>query len=300
MGVEEVGGSVYMVDAHLLGRPRGLSTYIILGDSRALIVDPGPPSSADTVLEALRELGVEEALIAPTHIHLDHAGGSWRLLEALEASRLYVHPRGALHMAEPSRLLEASRRLLGDTLVELYGEVRGVDPERIRESRDGEELDLGGVRVRTLWTPGHASHHQCYHIIGEEVLILGDAGGTYHPEVDVITPTSPPPFNPPKAMNSLLRLMELKAKALCYGHYGYSRRGPELLEAHRGQIELWMGIVEEGLKAGLEPPELYERLKEEDSMAGKAWKRGDEERELMNIMGFIEYFRWLWGRSNKF
>jgi len=299
MRVERVSESVYLVDAMLLGRPRALSTYIIMGDGEAMIIDPGPPSSSETILKALRELEVESAIIAPTHIHIDHAGGSWRLLMELEDSKLYVHPRGAPHMIDPSRLIEASKRLLGEKLVELYGEVRGIEAERVSESRDGEELKLGGLRVKTIWTPGHASHHQCYYVVDEGVLILGDAGGTYHPEAEAITPNSPPPFNPLKAMESLRRLMELDAKTLCYGHYGYTRH-PELLEAYLRQIELWMRIIEVGLREGLKTEELKERLRREDPMAERAWREGAAQRELMNILGFIEYFRWIWGRADKF
>ncbi|RLI18980.1 hypothetical protein DRO49_01450, partial [Candidatus Bathyarchaeota archaeon] len=283
MLAERVSGSVYMVDAMLLGRPKALSTYIILGDDETLIIDPGPPSSSETILKAIGELGVNSAIIAPTHIHIDHAGGSWRLMEELEDAKLYVHPRGAPHMVDPSRLIEASKRLLGKKLIELYGEVRGIEAERVVESRDGEELKLGDLRVKTIWTPGHASHHQCYYIVDEGVLILGDAGGTYHPEAEAITPNSPPPFNPQKAMNSLRRLMELDAKTLCYAHYGYTRH-PELLQAYLRQIELWMSIIEEGLRMGLKPKELQDRLRREDPMAEKAWREEAAQREMMNIM----------------
>ncbi len=299
MRVERVSESVYLVDAMLLGRPRALSTYIVMGEGEAMIIDPGPPSSSETILKALRGLEVESAIIAPTHIHIDHAGGSWRLLMELEDSKLYVHPRGAPHMVDPSRLIEASKRLLGESLIELYGEVRGIEAERVSESRDGEELKLGELRVKTIWTPGHASHHQCYHVVDERVLILGDAGGTYHPEAEAITPNSPPPFNPQKAMESLRRLMKLDAKTLCYAHYGYTRH-LELLEAYLRQIELWMSIVEEGLRMGLKPEELKERLRREDPMAEKAWRKGATQREMMNLMGFIEYFRWIWGGADKF
>ena len=131
------------------------------------------------------------------------------------------------------------------------------------------------------------------------MLILGDAGGTYHPDAEAITPNSPPPFNPKKAMDSLRRLMEFNAKTLCYAHYGYTRH-PELLEASLRQIELWMSIIEEGLRIGLKPEELKERLRREDPMAEKAWRRGEAEREMMSIMGFVEYFRWIWRGADKF
>ena len=62
MMAERVSGSVYMVDAMLLGRPKALSTYIILGDDETLIIDPGPPSSSETLLEASHGAGGLKAL----------------------------------------------------------------------------------------------------------------------------------------------------------------------------------------------------------------------------------------------
>jgi glyoxylase-like metal-dependent hydrolase (beta-lactamase superfamily II) len=154
-----------MIDSAYHGVRGILSTYLVKGE-RAMVIDPGPTASIPGVVEGLEQLGVEgEALayVAPTHIHLDHAGGAWRLLELFRDARLYVHPRGARHMIDPSRLEAAARRLFGDR-VDGYGEVRGVPAERVLESEDGEVLDLGGVTVRVVWTPGHASHHQSYYI----------------------------------------------------------------------------------------------------------------------------------------
>lgn len=300
METERVSDKVYMIDALLLGRPEALSTYLILGNEGSMIIDPGPPSSIITIMKTVRSLNVKSPLVALTHIHLDHGGGSWRILRELENAKLYVHPRGVSHMVNPSQLLSAAKRLLGDNIVDLYGQVRGVDPMRVVKSRDGDILKLGDVSVEVIWTPGHASHHQCYYIAKEGVLIIGDAGGTYDPKTGYITPTSPPPFNPERAIESLGRLMKLNVEILCYGHFGYSDRGVELLKAHKRQIKLWMKTIEEGLKEGDRLEELWERLKVNDPMADEVWRYGLRERDFMNILGFVEYYRWIWSKSNKF
>jgi len=297
MADAHVSGAVYMIDAEYHGVRGVLGTYVVKGE-KVMVIDPGPTASIPGVLEGLRRLGVDEdslVYVAPTHIHLDHAGGSWRLLELFPTAKLYVHPRGAPHMVDPTRLEAASRRLFGDR-VDGYGEVRGVPPDRVVESRDGEVLDLGGVAVQVIWTPGHASHHQSYFVPESRVAVLGDAGGFYSAESGVIMPTTPPPFNPVKAVGSLERFIALGPEVVCYGHFGFAGDGVEKLEAHKRQILLWRRIVDEGLREGLGLEELYERIKAEDPMARRAGGFSGERRErssLVNLLGFVEYFRWL-------
>ena len=184
LDVLHVRGEVYMIDAGYHGRSGVLGTYVVRGEGVA-VVDPGPTASIEGVIAGLGELGIdldEVRYVAPTHIHLDHAGGSWRLLEYCPKALLYVHPRGSPHMVDPSRLERSARGLLGDR-VDGYGEIRGVEEDRIRASVDGELLELGGgVKMMAVWTPGHASHHQSYYVPGERVIILGECRWYLQPE----------------------------------------------------------------------------------------------------------------------
>ena len=239
MAAVHVKGSVYMIDAIYHGVRGVLSTYVVKGD-QAAVVDPGPTASIPSVMKGLNELdiyGDTLAYLALTHIHLDHACGSWRLLKLFPEAKLYVHPRGSQHMIDPSRLEAAARRLFGDR-VEGYGEINGVPANRVTESKDGDVLDLGGATVQVVWTPGHASHHQSYYVPEDRVAVLGDAGGFYFSESGLIMPTTPPPFNPPRAVESLERLIALDPEVVCYGHFGFADGGVEKLEKHKRQILL--------------------------------------------------------------
>lgn len=268
-----------------------------------MVIDPGPTASIPDVLRALQEMGVgrdDLTLVGATHIHLDHSGGSWRLLELYPNSQLHVHPRGVPHMIDPSKLEAAARQFFGDGVDE-YGEIRGVDEGRIRPSIDGEELELGGTLVKVIWTPGHASHHQCYYVPEDGVLILGDAGGIYSARSGAILPTTPPPFNPEKAVESLDRLIALEPEIVCYGHFGYADRGVERLRSHRSQIILWSRIAERSVDEGLSIDEARALVMEEDPMIrgfGEISKRR-ENSITMNLLGFIEYFKWLKGIGQK-
>ena len=297
MSTRSVSRHVRLIDIPFHGESSVLGTYLVNGED-SIIVDPGPTVSIAPCVGELERQGVERdslSYIAPTHIHLDHACGSWKLMEDYPAAMLYVHPRGSRHMIDPGRLEEAARGLFGDA-VEAYGDIRGVPAERVVESKDGEDLDLGGTTVKVLWTPGHSSHHQSFFVPEDGVLIAGDAGGFYDPSTGVIMPTTPPPFNPPKAVESLERLIDLEPRTICYGHFGFSGDAVEKLEAHRRQVLLWGRIVEEGVDEGLSVRGIYDRIRAEDPMAMRAGQFSEERRErtpLMNLLGFVKYYEWV-------
>jgi glyoxylase-like metal-dependent hydrolase (beta-lactamase superfamily II) len=297
MSVQAVSEHVYLIDAPFHGASGVLGTYLVKGEN-SIIVDPGPTVSIPSCVMALEGLDVEHnslSHLAPTHIHLDHASGSWKLMGDYSSAMLYVHPRGLRHMVDPGKLEAAARGLFGDA-VEAYGEIRGVPPERVVESKDGEELDLGGVTVQVLWTPGHSSHHQSYFVPEDGVLIVGDAGGFYDPRTGVIMPTTPPPFSPPKAVESLNRLIALEPHRICYGHFGFACDAVEKLEAHRRQVLLWSRLVEEGTGEGLSLRDIYSRIRTEDPMAMRAGEFTEDRRErssLISLIGFVKYFEWI-------
>jgi glyoxylase-like metal-dependent hydrolase (beta-lactamase superfamily II) len=296
MSARAVSKHVHLIDAPYKGESGVLGTYIVKGEF-FMVVDPGPTVSASFIIKALEENGVSLELlryVAPTHIHLDHAAGSWKLLERYKKAELLVHPRGARHMNDPSKLEARARQLFGDA-VSGYGEIRGVPVGKVVESQDSLELDLGGLTVKVIWTPGHAIHHQCYFVPEDEVIIVGDAAGFFSPETEVIMPTTPPPFNPLQAIESLDALIDLEPEIICYGHFGSTGKAVEKLEAHRRQISLWSRIAGKGCGEGMNPREIYEKIRSEDPMATLI-EYSPEMRErspLISVLGFLRYHEWV-------
>ena len=166
MIAKPVSRHVRCIDAPFLGAKGVLGTYVVKG-YLSMVIDPGPTASTPYVIRGLEELGVATGslkYIAVTHIHLDHAGGSWKLLDMYPKARLLVHPRGSRHMVDPTKLEAAARSLFGDRVTS-YGEVRGIPVEKIVESRDGEELDLGGVMVRVIVVQAICCYYKCTIIV---------------------------------------------------------------------------------------------------------------------------------------
>jgi len=180
-----------------------------------VIVDPGPASCVETLLERLGPRKPTALLL--THIHLDHAGAAGVLCRRFPDLEVYVHELGAPHLIDPSKLLESAGRLYGDDMWELWGEVAPVPEDRIRALSGGEVVN--GFRV--AYTPGHASHHVCY--LHEETgdAYVGDVAGVrLPPYTHTVAPTPPPDIDVEAWLDSLHTVAGWNPHTLCLTHFG--------------------------------------------------------------------------------
>ena len=215
------------IDVLHLGRDRVICAYEIDG----VIVDPGPSSSVETLIDRLG--AVEPRALLLTHIHLDHAGATGVLCRRYPKLKVYVHELGAPHLVDPSKLLKSAGRLYGDDMWELWGEVAPVPEERITVLKGGETVE--GFRV--AYTPGHASHHVCY--LHEEThdAYVGDVAGVRIPPYDhTIAPTPPPDIDVEAWLDSLHTLACWNAQSLGLTHFGQVTNVTEHLHRMRSAL----------------------------------------------------------------
>jgi glyoxylase-like metal-dependent hydrolase (beta-lactamase superfamily II) len=215
------------VDLLHLGRLRVICAWL-LGE---VIVDPGPASCLPALLDALGER-VPRAL-ALTHIHLDHAGAAGSLARRFPGMEVWVHERGARHLADPSRLLASASRLYGAEMDRLWGEVLPVPAERIRVLSGGETL--AGMTVAD--TPGHASHHVSYLHEPSGWAFVGDmAGVRVAPHPFTLAPTPPPDIDVELWDRSIDLIAAWEPTGLGLTHFGAAENPLEQLEACRAAL----------------------------------------------------------------
>jgi len=246
---------VIEIDTLLGGWERMTAGYLIEGE-HPVLVETGSQSSIGVLLTELDALGVSAADlagVAVTHIHLDHAGGVGDVARAFPNATVYVHAKGARHLADPSRLIDSAARVYGPLLDSLYGRLDPTPPERIVVLDDGYEIDLGGGRtLRAIDSPGHAKHHVGLLDSGSGYLFAGDAVGVRLPDGGVLRPATPPPdFDLEQALTSLQRFADHSPSGIALAHYGLVPIPPgELLAEAAETLKRWAEEAERAWRAG--------------------------------------------------
>ena len=232
-----------LIDLLHLGRPHVIGAWRV-GD---VIVDPGPSSSLAALLPMLDER--PPRALALTHIHLDHAGAAGTLAQRYPALEVWVHERGARHLADPSRLLDSATRLYGEQMERLWGEVLAVPAERLHVLHGGEQF--GPFRV--AYTPGHASHHVSYLHEPSGRAFTGDVAGVRIDGGHVLAPTPPPDIDLDAWRSSLDTIEGWRPRSIAVTHFGAYEDVPEqmaALRAHLDEVERWaQELDEEGFAA---------------------------------------------------
>ena len=249
-----IGPGVVEIDTLLGGWDRVTAGYLVEGPAPVL-VETGSQSSVPTLLAALDELGLgpnDLAGVVVTHIHLDHAGGVGDVARAFPKATVYVHEKGARHLADPSRLVDSAAMVYGDLLDTLYGRLDPTPAERIHVLADGEDIEVGPGRVlTTVDSPGHAKHHLGLHDSESGILFVGDAVGVRLPDAGVLRPSSPPPdFDLDQALTSLQKFAARSPAGLALAHYGLVPDHSTVLEEAADTLNKWAHVAEQAWREG--------------------------------------------------
>jgi len=137
------------------------NTYVLRADGseRAIVIDPG--DNGEQLLEAIEKLGATVEAILITHTDVDHVGAVAPLAKATGAP-VYC-PR-----LEVDRLAD----IMGHVPIDGIGPYEGYDADETVEG--GETLELAGLRIDVVATPGHTEGHVTYVFPDEGVIASGD------------------------------------------------------------------------------------------------------------------------------
>lgn len=264
---EDLGHGVYAVDTGF-HRERFDAAYLMVGEGRAAFVDTGPNPALPRLLATLDALGLARDAVdwvIPTHVHLDHAGGAGALMQALPTATLLVHPRGARHLIDPSRLYAGALAVYGQAEMDRsYGTLVPIPAERVRTTQDEQVLAWAGRQLRIIDTPGHALHHHCLWDETSRGWFTGDTFGLSYREFDTargpwIVPTSTPvQFDPVALEASVRRLLDADPACMYLTHFGAVRDVPRLGAL---QLSLLQSMVEIGRRCP-PGPDRHDALKQ--------------------------------------
>ncbi len=229
-----------------------IAAFLIEGPSGLVLIETGPESCRDTLLEGINQLGfrpTDVVGVLVTHVHLDHSGGvGWW---AAQGVPVYVHPKGARHLIDPARLEESARMVYGAEFDTLWGALHPAPADFVREIADQETVTIGGLEIQAIDTPGHAFHHHAY-VIGK-TLFTGDAAGVRLPGFDYISVTAAPPqFHLEHTLATIDKLAAGNFETLYLTHFGKVTDPTSHFTDYRDAVELNAEFIRARLADGMD------------------------------------------------
>ena len=210
---------VNVFDTRQLGRPGIIAATAVDVADGMMLFDTGPESTFDNVAGQLCQLGrspEDVRSVFLSHIHFDHAGAAWRFAEL--GATIYVHPRGAQHLIDPTKLIHSAARIYGNEMERLWGRFGSISDERVKIMSDQDIIHVAPFEVRAIATPGHASHHNVYQ--WEETIFGGDVAGVRLGGGPAIPPFVPPELHIESWLESLDKIRELNPKKIYLPYFG--------------------------------------------------------------------------------
>jgi glyoxylase-like metal-dependent hydrolase (beta-lactamase superfamily II) len=228
-----------LIDLNYGGRPGALGAWLT-GDT---LIDCGPSACLGALLAGLGERRPRRLLL--THIHFDHAGAAGALVERWPELSVFVHPLGAHHLVDPTRLLDSARRVFGARFDDLLGEVIPVPEGNLQTIEDGQRIG----EFLAAWTPGHAHHHVAFLDEASHWAYPGDIAGVRLAGGVVIPPTPPPDIDLDAWRHSLQLLESWRPARLALPHFGLVEEPASHLAHLRAAIDRHEGWAREGEEA---------------------------------------------------
>ena len=230
------------------------AAWFVAGEHPA-ILDPGPTSIAEELLDAIRALGHETddiEWIVPSHIHIDHAGGCGWLVRELPQAKAVFHTRGAPFMRDTSRLIAGTADVFGETWQDVFGDILPVPDDRLVTVEDGDRLQIGGSGYRIVFMPGHSLDHIGVYDEERGALYCGHGLGNYKPPRFLPDPPMTLPyFDVDASLASIRKARELAPKYLLPVHSGFLASNPAFAIDAVERITIEIGeIVKQGMADG--------------------------------------------------
>lgn len=248
----EYEGGITAIDSGMV-RPQMAACYLLETGSAVAVIETGNAASAERILKVAASRGrdpEEISHVIVTHVHLDHAGGAGTLMQRLPQATLVVHPRGARHLIDPSKLEASARAVYGDEKFdEMYGTLLPVPEDRVRIMEDGDSLRVGGRTLEFMDAPGHARHH--FTIWDEETRgwFTGDTFGLSYRELDtengafLFPTTTPIQFDPPALIDSVDRMMARDPERMYLTHFGRVQDLGRLADDMRAGVDEYVELA---------------------------------------------------------
>ena len=299
--VEELDNGIFLIDLGFQNRKEVVGAYLLASDNELALIETGPGSTVEHLRRAMKRIGFgfhDLTRILLTHIHLDHAGAAGLIARENPRVVVHVHPFGAPHLIDPTKLIASATRIYGDQMGPLWGDFAPIPANQVVAFDDEQSLHVAGRSLRVYFTPGHAWHHVAFWDPSTATIFTGDVAGIRMPgHTYVCAPTPPPDLDPGAWANSVARMEALGARRLCLTHFGPVHDPGYHLDRVMPEVNTFISVGVELFERGADQDRVRQALT--DRMASDLDSRDPEvlanyemaTPAYMAAMGIERYFR---------
>ncbi|MEP0985732.1 MBL fold metallo-hydrolase [Ekhidna sp.] len=245
----------HTLDLHFQNLNHAIAAFLIETEGGPVIVESGPYSTFPSMEKGLADHGykvsdVKHVLLS--HIHFDHAGAAWAFAE--QGATVYLHPFGADHMHDPTKLVASATMIYGDQMDTLWGKMEGIPKKKLRTVAHEEVLEIGGESFRALHTPGHAKHHIAWH--WKDTIFTGDVAGVKIEGGPVVPPCPPPDINLEDWLHSIDLVLSKNPNKLALTHFGEEINPNIHMKELKEILKDWSLWIKDKWEAGMSNEEI--------------------------------------------
>ena len=133
--------------------------------SECVVIDPGMPDVSATLNDLLAKHSLKPVAIIATHGHLDHTFSIQPIADGYQIPA-YIHSLDRVALAHPEKIH-------GPEFVATLSSMEFAEPADVRELRNGEIVEIVGMKFKALHAPGHTAGSLMFEI-DDELLVSGD------------------------------------------------------------------------------------------------------------------------------
>jgi len=289
---------IHVLDLDFLGIDHAIASFLIETSAGPVLIESGPHSTFPAMEKALAEHGYKPEDIKHlllTHIHFDHAGAAWAF--AKNGTKVYVHPFGAPHMEEPSKLYNSAKMIYGDDMERLWGNMEAIPGVQLISPEHLEKITIGDKTFTAIYSPGHAKHHIAWQL--DDIIFTGDVAGVKIGDGPVVPPCPPPDINIEDWNQSIDIILERKAQKLMLTHFGEVTAIGDHFHELREMLNDWAYWIKAKWESGLSADEITPQFSE--YTANQLRAKGVDEHGVaqyeaanpswMSVAGLIRYWK---------
>lgn len=220
--------NISLIDSQLLGSPQGMCCYLIQGGKKTALIDVSGPQEAERIISKLKSEKISPDIVILTHSHWDHASGVPLFQKAYPDIEIMVGETGIKALKNNKKFNEPF------TNFEMLPNLESI--EGLTSVKDGDVIDLGGLNLSIMETPGHSDCSISIYEPDQKILFTGDALGNLWTLDFIMPPAMPPEFSEERFFKTLDKVKEINYSSLGFMHFGiltgmYAKKFPDKAKA---------------------------------------------------------------------